>query len=220
MLFAAFCSARTLTSIAVRGGAAKIDGGRCHKASSVGGSARIASAKWDALSAQSKTDEAERRRLPGITLSAGYTRLSDLKSSVSIGPASFEIDSLDNVFTLAANMQYPVFAGFRLEESARLAALQAQSKEIASEMTKRAVAFETERAYWEAVRSTRNVAMLRENLGLMRQNLEQTKQQLAHGTVMNVDLLAAEMRCDQAEMDLCGTAKRSSAKCISRSILS
>lgn len=163
---------------------------------------RIASAKWDALAAQSKTEEAERRRLPGITLSAGYTRLSDLKSSVSIGPASFEIDSLDNVFTLAANMQYPVFAGFRLEESAKLAALQAQSKEIATEMTKRAVAFETERAYWEAVRSTRNVAMLRENLGLMRQNLEQTQQQLAHGTVMNVDLLAAEMRCDQAEMDL------------------
>jgi outer membrane protein TolC len=163
---------------------------------------RIASAKWDALAAQAKSDEADRRRLAGITLSAGYTRLSDLKSTMSIGPASITIDSLDNVYTLAANMQYPVFAGFRLEESARLAALQAQGKSIATEMMKRAIAFETERAYWESLRATRNVRMLRENLGLMQRNLEQTKQQFAHGTAMNVDLLAAGMRCEQAEMDL------------------
>lgn len=163
---------------------------------------RVAAATWDALAAQSKKEEADRRRLPGITLSAGYTRLSDLKSTISIGPASMTIDSLDNVYTVAANMQYPVFAGFRLEESAKLAALQAQGKNIATEMMKRAIAFETERAYWESVRAARNVRMLGENLALMQRNLEQTKQQFAHGTAMNVDLLAAEMRCEQAEMDL------------------
>src|SRR5512137_2694631 len=106
------------------------------------GDARVESATWDWLAAQAKAKEAELRKLPSVSLSAGYTRLSDVKSTITLGAfPPMVINSLDNSFSLGVNLQYPVFAGFRLSESARLAGLQAQSKAIAAEMIKRSVAF-------------------------------------------------------------------------------
>lgn len=169
---------------------------------SMAADARVQSSHWDALAASAKAEEARRRQLPSLSLSAGYTRLSDLQSSISLGPTTMTIDSLDNAFSLGATMQYPVFAGYRLRESAALAELQSRGKETSLAMVRRALDFETRRAYWEAVRSIYNVRMLQENRNLMQNNLEVVQHQLAQGTVINADLLAAQMRRDQADIDL------------------
>jgi outer membrane protein TolC len=180
------------------------------------GDPRVESARWDELSAQQKEKEAELRKLPSLSLSAGYTRLSDLSiplSSLLSGvPAKYQsylapfssmtLPSLDNEFSLGANMQYPVFAGFRLQESANLAHLQAEGKGIATEMIRRSIVFEAQRAYWEAKRATKNVAMLKESLDLATQDLDLAKTQVAQGAAMKADLLSAQMRADQAQMDL------------------
>ena len=167
---------------------------------------RVQSAHWDYLASTGKIEEARLRQLPSVSVSASYTRLSDLQSTVSLGPVKMVIDSLDNAYSFAANMQYPVFAGFRVQESIKLAALQSSGKEISLDMMKSAIEFETRRAYWEAVRSLYNVQMLQENLALMENNLNIVKQQLAQGTAINADLLASQMRRDQADIDL-GNAK-------------
>jgi len=169
---------------------------------SLASDARVQSSRWDSLAATAKAEEAQRRQLPSFSLSAGYTRLSDLQSTISFGGMPITIDSLDNVFSLGATMQYPVFAGFRLRESAVLAQLQSKGKDTSLEMVRRSLDFETRRAYWEAVRSVYNVRMLQENLNLMQNNLEVVQHQLAQGTVINADLLAAQMRRDQAGIDL------------------
>jgi outer membrane protein TolC len=166
------------------------------------GDARVESANWDWLAAQAKAREADLRRLPSVSLSAGYTRLSDLQYTIKFGPVSVPVDSLDDAYSLGINLQYPVFAGFRLLESAQLAQVQAQGKEIAAEMIKRSLVFEAQRAYWEAQRASNNVTMLRENLALAEQSQEIVKQQLDQGTALRVDMLAAKVRADQATMDL------------------
>ena len=186
-------------------------------AAALSGDPRIESARWDELSAQQKAKEAELRKLPSLSLSAGYTRLSDLSIPLSslLGSASkyipanyaalidsITIPSLDNEFSLGANMQYPVFAGFRLQESAKLAHLQAEGKGIATEMIRRSIVFEAQRAYWEAKRATKNVDMLKESLDLATQDLDLARKQIAQGTAMKADLLSAQMRADQAQMDL------------------
>ncbi|HPS43170.1 MAG TPA: TolC family protein [Treponemataceae bacterium] len=163
---------------------------------------RAESARRDWLASAAKAEEARLRELPSLSLSAGYTRLSNVVSEISLGPTTMSIDSLDNIFTLQANAQYPIFAGFRYAESARLAGLQKRCKEIAEEMTLRAIAFETERAYWEAERAARNERMLAENLELTRRNRAITERQAAEGSALAADLLVAGMRCDQAEIDL------------------
>jgi outer membrane protein len=166
------------------------------------GDERATSAKWDALAARAKAREAELRMLPSLSLSASYTRLSDLKSTVSFGGMPLTIDSLDNAFSLNANVQYPVFAGFRLRESAALASTQAEAKLVVEETVKRSIAFEAQRAYWEAQRASRNVAMLGESLSMAAQGLEVARKQADFGTAMKADLLAAQLRYDQAGMDL------------------
>ena len=115
---------------------------------------------------------------------------------------SVDLGSQDDAFSFAANLQYPIFAGFRLAESVNLAALQTRAKELTEAMTANAVAFETARAYWEAVRAQLNAATLRENLELTLKNYDMTAQKVAQGTALNADLLGAGMRRDQAKMDL------------------
>ncbi len=168
----------------------------------------IQSAKWDWLSATAKAEAANWRKLPSASLTAGYTRLSELPSAstnIQVGtqtvPFSLPSGLLD-MYTFGLNVQYPVFAGFRLREAAAIAELQAQGKQAAVETVKRALLFEVRRAYWEAVRATQNIRILRKNLELTEENRRITAQQFAQGAVTQADKLTADLRHTQADMDL------------------
>jgi outer membrane protein TolC len=176
----------------------------------------VQSASWDWLVASAKVDAAKWRQVPALSFSAGYQRLSDLPAMsldmddpfagvIPGAPAQISFAfpaSLDNVFTFALNMQYPVFAGFRIREAMALVKLQAQSKLIGIEIVKRSLMFEVRRAYWEAVRATYNRQTLQKNLELMKASSQLTAQQVAQGTATRADQLAADMRYNQADLDL------------------
>jgi outer membrane protein len=176
----------------------------------------VQSSSWDWLSASAKADAAKWRQVPSLSFSAGYQRLSDLPAMslemadpfypyVVGAPPQINFAfpaSLDNVFTFAVNMQYQVFAGFRIREAAALAQLQAQSKLVGIEMVKRSLMFEVRRAYWEAVRATYNRQTLQKNLELMKVSSQITSQQVTQGTATRADQLAADMRYNQADLDL------------------
>jgi outer membrane protein TolC len=186
-------------------------------ASALASSASVDSANLDLLSAVSKTQEAEWKRLPSLGLSAGYTRLSELPASdtnlsmtlpssfATIFPGgvlSIPLPSLLNAFSFAVNMQYPVFAGFRLQEAAALAKVQQRGKEVALEMVKRSLVFEVERAYWEAVRATSNLKTLAKNVEYAKSNLDLVEKQATQGAATLADKLSAETRYSQANLDL------------------
>ncbi len=170
----------------------------------------IRSANWDWLAAQAKADAASFKLFPSLTLSAGYQHLSDLPSSSmevdnpsGPGTISFSIPpSLTNIFTFSVNLQYPVFAGFRIRESAAIASLQADGKQLTLEMVKRSLVFEVRRAYWECVRAGANVETLKKNLELLQTNRELVDKQASLGTATKADVLTADMRVKQAEIDL------------------
>jgi outer membrane protein len=164
----------------------------------------VQSASWDWLAASAKADAAKWRQMPSFSFSAGYQRLSDVPAqSLSVGAFSFTLPaSLDNVFTFALNMQYPVFAGFRIKEAMALAQLQAQSKLVGIEMVTRSLMFEVRRAYWEAVRATLNRQTFEKNLELMKANSQLTAHQATQGTATRADQLAADTRYSQADLDL------------------
>ena len=176
----------------------------------------VQSSSWDWLIATAKADAGKWRMVPGLSFSAGYQRLSDLPP-MSLGMADpfygfvagapAQIDfafpaSLDDVTTFALNMQYPVFAGFRIREAIALSQLQAQSKLVGIEMVKRSLLFEVRRAYWEAVRATDNRQTLQKNLELMKASRQLTAHQVTQGTATRADQLAADMRYNQADLDL------------------
>jgi outer membrane protein TolC len=115
----------------------------------------VQSANWDWLAATTRADAAKWRMIPGLSFSAGYQRLSDVPPMslemadpfygfVAGAPAQINFafpPSLDNVTTFALNMQYPVFAGFRIREAMAMVQLQSQSKLVGIEMVKRSLMF-------------------------------------------------------------------------------
>lgn len=170
----------------------------------------VESADWDWLSASAKADAASFRLFPSLSLTASYQRLSELPpASMSVpdplgaGTISFELPaSLTNVFAFGVNLQYPVFAGYRLRETLSIARLTADSKLSALEMVKRSLLFEVRRSYWEALRADYNVRTLQRNLELMKSNYKLLSDQAAIGAATQADLLAADARRKQAEIDL------------------
>jgi outer membrane protein TolC len=99
----------------------------------------IRSGSWDQISALSRADDAKLRMLPSLTASAGYTQLSPEPAASTAGiPAQYLglVDLLLGMFSGAPldsrdvrfDLQYPVFAGFRLREAAAIAKLQSLGK--------------------------------------------------------------------------------------------
>jgi outer membrane protein len=170
----------------------------------------VESANWDWLATSAKADAADMRKLPSLMLAAGYQRLSELPASSfdmpnpsGPGTITFSLpESLSNIFTTSVNLQYPVFSGFRIRETASLARLQVENKQLALEMVKRSLIFEVRRAYWEAVRAADNVLTLQKNLEFLGTSQKLTADQASLGTATQADLLTAEMRYQQAQIDL------------------
>jgi outer membrane protein TolC len=163
----------------------------------------VIGANLDWLSASAKAESASWKRLPSLTTSLGYTRLSDLQSSLNLGPVIGDISfgSLDNLYSFSLNMQYPIFAGFRVKENIAISSLQAESKDASRETIRRSLVFDVRKAYWEAVRATRNRSVLDRNLELMKQNGELADRQFAQGVATRADQLAARMRLEQSIED-------------------
>jgi len=163
----------------------------------------VESADLDWLSASAKADSAKWKRIPSLSASAGYQRISDLTSSVDLGPlGTLSLASLDNVFSFGVNLQYPVFGGFRTRENIAIAGLQAQLKDVSRETVRRSLVFDVRRAYWEAVRATYNRSTLEQNLELMKQNSDLVSKQLGQGVATRADQLGAQLRLEQATEDL------------------
>ncbi|MBN2440198.1 MAG: TolC family protein [Spirochaetales bacterium] len=164
----------------------------------------VESAHWDWLAACASAEEARLKMFPSLNISGSYQKLSDIPpASMTIGTMTYTFpESLTNIYSFSANLMYPVFAGFRIREAAAIAGMQSRGKYLAIESIKRALLFEVRRAYWEAVRATFNVAMLRKNLELTAVNRDLTAKYAAQGTATKSEQLTADSRYQQADLDL------------------
>lgn len=174
----------------------------------------IRSSSFDLLASQARSKDAVYRMIPSLAVSTGYTQLSQepTASPVSTGNTTYDMivngllkefsGSPNNSRDVRLDLQYPIFAGFRLREAAELAKVQALSKADALELTQRALVFEIKRAYWEAVRATANVNSLSKTLELENLTKEEIRNLADQGMATAADQLAQDSRSDQALLSL------------------
>jgi outer membrane protein TolC len=164
----------------------------------------VISANLDYLSASAKADSAAWKRLPSMSVSASANYLGEQSATtMNLGAFSATLPAgLNHSINFGLNIQYPVFTGFRIEQSIAIAGLQAQAKDVARDSAKRSLVFDVKRAYWEAVRATYNRATLEKNLELMRQVADLATRQMGEGVATRADQLSAQMRLEQATEDL------------------
>ena len=185
----------------------------------------ILAATLDARAAKFREADARFKMLPSLAVSAGYTQLSpepgfsfsslpssDIQTLINDGymPTLEKLAPvLDDLFSpidhsedVRVDLQYPIFAGFRLEEAAKIAKYQALGKEAATELTQQALAFEIRRAYWESVRTQSNVQAVRNALELESVLHDETAKLAAQGMASEADSLGEEARYDQTKLAL------------------
>jgi outer membrane protein TolC len=174
----------------------------------------VQSGTWDAISARARAQDAKYRMLPSLSASVGYTQLSPepIPTAPSTGDPLVDgiVGALLKDFSGAPDfsqdqrldLQYPVFAGFRLREAAEIAKLQSLGKEDALELSKRALTFEIRRAYWEEVRAEANVESLGKSLELENVVRDETKSLADQGMATTADQIAEDYRFDQTTLSL------------------
>lgn len=190
----------------------------------------IRASDYDLVAARAKALDALFHMLPSIGLSSGYTALSTESSSglatligdmigedaiLANGNTSAEaqlqkiesdLQSFANAPTdskdIRLDLQYPVFAGFRVMEGAGIAKLGVTGKEAGLELAKRMMAFQIEKTYWEAERATAGVKTLQKSLELEGVLRDEMKSMAAQGMVTDAELLGEQARYNQAALAL------------------
>jgi outer membrane protein TolC len=148
------------------------------------------------------------RLLPTLSLSAGYTRLSTVPQQsldIPFGRASIPISfpsSPTDSFSLGASLRYPIFAGFRLTEAAKITDLRTMTKRAALEMMREAIAFEVRRIYWQTVRAAADVDLLRKSLDVTKTLVQEIDIEVKQGLATESNRLSAEGQETQAKISL------------------
>jgi outer membrane protein len=183
----------------------------------------VLAAAMDERASLARAAEARYRMLPSLAISTGYTQLSkepsfsldNLSSSnqqalkpymstlQALMPVLADVfPSIDHSKDVRIDLQYPLFAGFRLREAARIAKLQSLGKDAAAELARQALVFDIRRSYWEAERATANVEALAKSLDLETVKREETTELSAQGMASEADRLDEDARYDQAVLAL------------------
>jgi len=174
----------------------------------------IRSSNFDLISARAKALDAMFRMVPSVAISSGYTQLSSEPSPAASATGNPVVDGVVNALLtdfsgapsnsrdVRVDLQYPVFAGMRLKEAADIAKIGAGGKEVGLDLAKRAMAFEIERAYWEATRATASVSTLAKALELEGVLRDEMKSMADQGMVTDADLLGEQARYDAATLAL------------------
>lgn len=174
----------------------------------------VLAAALDAQASRLRVADARYRMLPSLAISAGYSQLSEEPLPAASATGNAVVDGVVNALLteltgapsnsrdVRLDLQYPVFAGFRLREAAEIAKLQSLGKEAGAELSRRALTFEIRRAYWESERAAANVETLEKAFELEAVLREETTSLSAQGMATEADRLAEESRFDAATLAL------------------
>ncbi|RPI71837.1 MAG: TolC family protein [Ignavibacteriales bacterium] len=148
-------------------------------------------------SSQAKISEVNSQMLPKLSLSASYTRLSDIPPFEIITPLSPNpiklYDILLNNYNFKLSLQQPLFTGFRLSSLKNAAEFNSKSFEVEYDEEVNNAAFNIYTSFWNYFKAQQILKLVDENLSQMELHLEDTKNFLDNGLVTLNDLLKLEV---------------------------
>jgi outer membrane protein TolC len=168
--------------------------------------ARLQAARFDVAAAEASRDQVRAGLLPAIRSQGSYTRLSQ-----NIPPVQFTLPGTDSSITFQAvefnrwsgevSLEQPIFAGFRLRNQLRAASEDARAAELTGEQERADVALEIRRAYWSLYRAMSVRGAVDASLRQVDDLLKDVRNRVAAGTALRRDLLAAETRRSEVQLE-------------------
>ena len=164
----------------------------------LGNSKALKISKSKVIGAEAKVKEFSSQLFPKLSLSANYTRLSEVppfEVNVPLSPVPIRIqDAILNNYGIKLSLQQPLFTGFRLSSLKSAAELNKEALDIEFTKEENETALNIQNAFWNYYKARQVVKLIGENLKSLEDHLRDTKSFLANGLATKNDLLKLEVQ--------------------------
>ena len=158
--------------------------------------------------AKAKSSEVNAARLPSITLSGGYVRLSEITPFEVTLPGSPRalalLPNIPNVYTGKVTVQQPLFTGLRLEKTASALHHDILASELDHETAARNLRFEITNAYWNLVKVNDFRSIVDEDVKRQETHLQDAQNLFDQGIINRNDVLRVEVQHSNALLQQIG----------------
>lgn len=154
-------------------------------------------------SAEARIGEVNADRLPSLSFNASYTRLSEIDPFlINAGPlGSFEISSsIPDNYNLQLSLRQPVFTGFRLNSTSRIAEYNYDAAKEEFTGDKHQLILDIKTAYWGLFKANKIKEVVDENVQQVNVHLNDVKNMFEEGLVTRNDMLKVEVQLAEAKL--------------------
>lgn len=152
--------------------------------------------------AEAKVSETNTQLYPILKFSSGFTRLSQVEPfKINFQGREFEISpTILNNYQIRFGVQYPIFTGFRLENTSKMMELNALAtqKDLESEKTK--LVFDIKTLYWSTKNLEVTLKSINENIRQVQAHLEDLQNFYKVGLVTENDILKVKVQLSNLEL--------------------
>ncbi|HVO72547.1 MAG TPA: TolC family protein [Ignavibacteriaceae bacterium] len=155
------------------------------------------------LSAEARIGEVNADRLPSLSFNAAYMRLSKVEPfTINAGPlGTFDISSsIPNNYNLQLSLRQPVFTGFRLLSSSRIAEYNFNAAQEEFTGDKQQLVLNIKSAYWGLFKANKIKQVVDENVQQVNAHLTDVKNMFNEGLVTRNDMLKVQVQLDEAKL--------------------
>lgn len=146
--------------------------------------------------AEAKLNETGTSRLPSLSASLVYTRLSEVDPFILATPfGTFDISpSILNSYTTKLTLTQPIFTGFKLNSAINLAEIGVENAKEDFNKNRDDVVLNVKSAYWNMYKAKQFAALLDENIQQINARLKDAKNLFDQGLITRNDVLKLEVQ--------------------------
>jgi len=154
-------------------------------------SAAAANAARDREIADTRITQARSEAVPGIALSAGYTRLDELQE-IDLGDEVTELGSLNN-YELTAEVNQLLYSGGRVKAALKAAGQSREYADWSKAETEAALVRDVRVGFYDILFAAAAVEVRRESVAQLTALLEQSRDKFGKGTASEFEALTSEV---------------------------
>jgi outer membrane protein len=153
---------------------------------------------------QAKLTQVNANRLPQLSFSGSYARLSEVPSFVINIPGIIEnmtfMESITNSYQAKLTLRQPLFTGFSLESSTDAADYNIEATKAEFETAKSGLVLGIQEAYWNYFKALKYKKLIDENGLLVRTHVHDIENYYNQGLVMKNDLLKVKVEYSNIQL--------------------
>jgi outer membrane protein TolC len=175
----------------------------------IAGDAGLRVGELDEKIADARLREMQGQYYPSVTLQGSYSRLSDVSPGIipvqipPFPPSNVTLPApLDNSTSIRLGIQQPLFTGLRIADSIRQAQSQREANRGDLAKSRIDLRYLVEETFWDLAKAKTQEQAIRESVEQLQGHLADVRTLLSQGMATNNDVLQAQMRLEDAQIDL------------------